>query len=161
MLRLQVHVHHELLPLYLRIKRTVEVGVLVIHLDVLHRVVRQVLHQHLRVAAHERARAELQLVNLPAINKNLAIFIDGHARHLVDEVVKHRAVGQFERRGIIDDGVAPIVHLHLRGRHCHLLQVHLSNLAQFQRIVEHDGTFVTGIYRQGQVAVLITFERTP
>ena len=30
-----------------------------------------------------------------------------------------------------------------------------------RRIVEHDGTCVSGIYRQGQVAVLITFERTP
>ena len=161
MLRLQVHVHHELLLFHLCVQRTVQVGVLVIHLDVLHRVVRQVLHQHLRVAPHKRARSELQLVNLPAVDEYLTVFIDGHAGHLVDKVIEHRAVGQFERRGIIDDGVAPVVHLHLRGRHCHLLQVLLTNLAQFQRIVEHDGTCVTGIYRQGQVAVLVAFERTP
>ena len=132
-LLLQVHVHHKRLGIHVVAQCLALVRLLVIDLDILHRVVRQVFQQHLSVALEERARAEHQFVHLAPVDKNLAPVVHRHARHLAYQCVKHRAVGQFERRGIIDQRVAPVEHFDACGLHHHFVQFQFPHPAHLYR----------------------------
>ena len=129
----QVNVHHKLLRIHVVAQCLALVRLLVIDLDVLYGVVRQILHQHLLIPPHKRARAEQQLVHLAPVHEDFARFVQRHTRHLPYQCIKHRAVGQFERRGIINDGVATIEHFYASGFHYHFVQVQFPHLAHLYR----------------------------
>ena len=131
-LRSQVHVHHEAARLHVMSQCFAHVRLFLIHFQVLHRVIGQVVHQHLLVAPEERARTQQQLVHLAPVHENLALVVHRHARKLPDERVQHRAVRKLERVCVVHNRIALVVHLHLRGRHLHLVQVNLAGLAHLQ-----------------------------
>ena len=95
---------------------------LVIDLHVLHCVVRQVLQHHLVLALEEVGTVQRQVLYLLAIDEYLAVVLQFHTWQLLDESVEHRALRNVEGIGIIDNGIALIYHLHLRGLHHHLQQ---------------------------------------
>ena len=55
---LQVYVHHIATRIDIVAQRLTPVCLLLINLQVFHRVIRQVLHQHLLISTEERARAQ-------------------------------------------------------------------------------------------------------
>ena len=128
--RPQVHVHHEAAGLYVVAQHFTFISLLLIDFQVFHRIVRQVLHQHLVVAPEEGARTEQQFVHFSAVHENLPGIVQRHARKLPDEGVEHGAVRQLEGVGVVDQRVALVVHLHLGGRHFHLIQGKFTFFAQ-------------------------------
>ena len=122
-LLLQIDIHHIAFGAVRATQGLVHVRCLVIHLDVFHRVVGQVLQQHLPVSAHEGAGTQQQFVHLAPIDIDFAIVLHFHAGQLGNEGIEHGTVGQLEGRGVIDERVALPVHLDLCGHHVHLLQL--------------------------------------
>ena len=98
------------------------VGCLVIHLNLLHRVVRQVLQHQLVLPPKEVLAVQQQVLHFLAVDENLTLLVQLRAGHLTDERVEHRAVGHVEGIGIIHQRIAAIIHLYLRCRHHHLVE---------------------------------------
>ena len=97
-------------------------GLLVVDGDVLHGVGGQVLQEQLAVVAEELLAVEQQVVDELAVVVDAAVAPQLYTRQLADEGIEHRAFGQDKGVGIIYQGVALVVELHLRGRHDDLLQ---------------------------------------
>ena len=112
---LEVDVHHVAARLDVVAQRHAFVGLLLVNFQVLDGIIGQVLQEHFLVAAEEGAGAQQQFVHLASVDEDLAIGIHRHTFQLTDEVVEHRAFGEFEGRGIIDERVAAPEHLDLRG----------------------------------------------
>ena len=124
-LALQLHVHHVVFLLNLCAYQSTLLGRLVVYLQVLYRVVRQIVEHNLVVALEEVLAVEREVVNLLAIHIDVAIALYLSSRQLAHKGVEHRAVGHVEGAGIIHECVATIGELHLGARHHHSIQVHL------------------------------------
>ena len=70
-----------------------------------------------------------------AIHHDVATAFQFHARQLLDKRVEHRAFGQLESVGIVNERVAVDVELHLRGLHHHFAQRHATFLLHIERFV--------------------------
>ena len=151
----QVHVHHKLLRIHVVAQCFAHVRLLVVDLDVLHRVVRKILHQHLLVAPHERVRTKQQFIHLASVHEYLARLVQRHTRHLAYQVVKHRALRQLECRGIIDDGVAPVEHLYTGGFHNNFVQVQFPHLAHLYRRHLHLCLFAADVHALPYVVIAL------
>ena len=121
----QVDVHHEVLGLDLAAQSLALLGALVIHLDVFHGEIRQVFQHHLVLSLEEVLAVEQQVVNLLAVDVYVAVVLELHPRHLADEPVEHRTLGEVERRGVVDDGVAAVCYLHARAADHHFVEPHV------------------------------------
>ena len=126
---LQVHIHHILPRIDVVAECYAFVRLSFIHLDVLHGVVRQVFEQHALVATHERPRAEQEFIHLASVHEYLALRVHRHSWHLAYEVVEHRTLWQVEGRGIVNQSVAAVEHLHTCGGYHHFAQFHRPHLA--------------------------------
>ena len=125
---LQVHIHHQFLFFFcgrLDAEGHILVRLLSIYLDVVHHIARQVLQRNLGVTLEEVAPVDHQVVHKLAINKNLAV-LQFHTRQAAHQAIEHAALCQLEGIGIIDNGVATIVHLDLRRLHHHLAKLVLT-----------------------------------
>ena len=88
--------------------------------DVLDGVGGQVLEHELAVVAEELLAVEQQVVHELAFVVDASVRLHLHARQLTDECVEHGTFGQDEGVGVVDDGVALVVELYLRGGDGHL-----------------------------------------
>ena len=109
------HVHDVATGIHVVAKSLAAVGLFLIDLQVPDGVVWQVLKQHFLVAAEEGTGTEEQFIDLAAVDEDLAVGIHGYAWQLADEVVEHGAIGHLEGRGVVDERIAAVVHLDLRG----------------------------------------------
>ena len=139
-LLLQVHVHHIAGSLHVIAQRLALVRAFVVGLDVLHRIVGQILQQYLPVATQEGTRPEQQLVHLAAVHVYLPFIGHLHPWQLPYQRIQHRTVGKVEGIGVVHDGVTPVVHLHPGGLHLYLGEVPFHASAhpdggQLQRIL--------------------------
>ena len=119
-LLLQTHVHHVALVVHVALHHLRELAFAVEHLDLVHRVGRQVLERCLGVALEEVAAVDQQVVNLLAVHLDLAVLVQLGAWQLAYQGIEHRPLGQVEGVGIVDDGVATHHHLDFRPRNRHL-----------------------------------------
>ena len=97
------------------------VGLLVVDGNVLHDVGGQVLQHQLAVVPEELLAVEQQGIHKLALMVDASVRLQLHVRQLAQQSIEHGAFGQDEGIGIVDDGVAPVVELHFRGRNGHLL----------------------------------------
>ena len=141
---LQDDVHHVVLRCIGHAQPLALLRLLLVDLDVLHRVVRQVVEHHLALSTEEVVAVECQEVHLAPLHIDLAIVAQFHAWHLTDEGIEHRAFRHVEGIGIVDQRVAAIDHLHLCGLDHHLAQIAAIEL---QRALLHE--------RVGQVEEVI------
>ena len=109
----------------------VEVGIvflLLINLQLLHHICRQILQRHLRVAVEEVFSIDVEVLQLLPVVENLPAILDFHAGEHLHELVEHAALRELEIVGIEDDGVALVDHHDFRSAHGGLAQLllHLS-----------------------------------
>ena len=116
---LQLHVHHVVLLLHVVTNQLALLGALVEDLQLLHGVVGQVVEHDLILALEEVLAVQRQVVHLLAVDVDVAVFLQFCTRHLTDESVEHRAFGQVEGRGVVDQRVTAIGQLDLRARDDH------------------------------------------
>ena len=121
-LAFQHHVHHIVLLIGIVAQELAHVRAFVVHLDVLHRVVRQVVEHHPVVALEEVGAVQRQVIHAPPVHQYLAVVLQRHARQLTDKSVEHRPLRHVEGIGVIHQRVAVPHQLHLRGRHHHLVE---------------------------------------
>ena len=122
-LTFQHHVHGIFLLILIGYaKHLVLLRLLVIHLDALHREVRQVLKHYLILSLEEVRTVERQVINLLSVDEYLTILIQFHAGQLLYQSVEHGALGHVEGIGIEHQRVALPHHLHLRGPYHHLVK---------------------------------------
>ena len=119
----QIHVHHIPLVAHVALHDARGDTSLVIDLDFAHRVGRQVLQRHLRTAAEEVASVHEQALDFLAVHENLSVLRQLRPRQPAHQRVEHRALGQIEGVGVIDNRVAPHHHLDFRRLHGHFGQV--------------------------------------
>ena len=148
-LPLQVDVHHEVLGLDLAAQCLALLGALVIHLDVFHGEIRQVFQHHLVLSLEEVLAVEQQVVNLLAVDVYVAVVLELHPRHLADESVEHRTLGEVERRGVVDDGVAAVCYLHARAADHHFVEPHISIYVVLGALYVYGGHQVFGLAAAG------------
>ena len=123
-LLLEVYVHDQriFLPSLLYAERQLLVTLPLVDLDVLHGVGRQVVERNLGVAPEEIVPVEHQAAYLLPVDKYLPLLVDARAGQHLYQLVQHGAFRKVERIGIVDERIAPEVHLDLRGPHHHLVQ---------------------------------------
>ena len=125
---LQVDIHHQFL--FFLIDRLdaeghIPVGLLSIDLDGVHHIAWQIVQRNLGITLEEVAPVDHQVVHKLAIHEYLAI-LQLHARQAAHQAIEHAALCQLEGIGVIDDGVATVVHLDLRRLHHHLAKLVLA-----------------------------------
>ena len=161
---LEHHVHHVVLALHIVAYALTLTSRLVVDLQLLHGEVRQVVEHHLVLATEEVLAVEQQIVHLSPVDIDVAILLQLSTRHLTDESVEHRSVGQVEGRCIVDNGVATIGNLHPCARDDHAVEAHLfiDVLPLLQQQVRQTELVVAGKVAQGvvDVTVLIALART-
>ena len=128
-LGLQIHVHHIFSLFCIVAQRTIEVALLLIHLDGLDSIVGKVFQEYLAVASEETSLAKQQLIHLAAIDKDFTGLIHRHTGELLNHFVQHGAFGQIECIGIIHDGITLVEHLYLSSCHCHIVKVDSAHFA--------------------------------
>ena len=120
---LQFHVHHVTVVAHdVLTEKLALVAPLVVYLNGLHRVGRQVVEHDGVVATEEVLAVEQQRIDVLAVVVDAPALLQFHARQLAHQCIEHRPLGQFESIGIEDERVAFIIELHLRGHDHHLLQ---------------------------------------
>ena len=124
-LTFQTHIHHVVLLLHVAPHHLTLTGTLVIHLHVLHDVVRQVVEHYLVVALEEVLAVECQVIHLLPVDVDVAVALQFCPRHLAHQSVEHRPFRQVEGRGVIHDGVTTIGNLHLRACDGHTVEIHI------------------------------------
>jgi len=81
-----------------------------------------------------------EALHLPAVDEYLAVLVQLCTRQLLDESVKHGALGGLESVGIIYKRVPFVVKLHLRGFYSHSVQfVHFRSFVH--RYVANETVF--------------------
>ena len=85
--------------------QVVVVGGAVVHLDVLHRIGRQVLECYLGVSGKEVLAVHHQTLNKLAVHLDLTV-LQLSTGQLGYQRVEHRAFGQLKGGGIVHDGIA-------------------------------------------------------
>ena len=161
-LAFQVDVHHIVFLLYVAADTFAQPGRLVVYLQVLHRIVGQVVEHELVLAAEEVLSVQEQVVDALSVDVDVAVLLQLGTRELSYQSVEHRTFGQVEGSGIVDDGVAAILYLHLGARNDHAVEVYLlvdvaTALHQQSRHLE---PFVAAYLRQlvGCPEVVVAFE---
>ena len=121
-LALQLHVHHIILFLNLFAFPLAVLRRLVVDLDVLHGVVRQVVEHHFVVAFEEIFAVECQVVNLLAVDIDVTVVFQLCAGHLADETVEHGTFRKVEGGSVVDYCVTAVSDFHFRSRYDNTLQ---------------------------------------
>ena len=117
-----MHVHRVFLLFFVTTQKLTLGRAFVEYLHVLDGVVGQVFEHHLVLALEEVGAVQRQVLHLLAVDVNLAVLLQFHARQLLDESVEHRALGNVEGVSIENDGVAFVHHLYLCGLDDHFVQ---------------------------------------
>ena len=122
-----------------RVAVPVHIGIVVlllIHLQPLHHICRQVLESHLRVAVEEVLAIDVEILQPLAVVVDLPAILDFHAWQHRHKLVEHAALRELEIVGIEDHGVALVDHHDFRSAHGGLAQLllHLSIHEHIRRL---------------------------
>ena len=127
---LDAEVEHGLLLTVLNAADAREVALLVVGLDTVDDVRRQVLEGRLRVARHELLTIDEDLLDLLAIDLDGTVVADLSARQTLDELLDNRALGRAERARVIYKGIG--------------LERHLRGMSRHRGAFQHDGIGLEG-----------------
>ena len=120
---LEFHIHHiAVVSSHLLSKKLTLLAPLIIDLDVLHRIGRQVVEHDGVVATEKVLAVEEQRIHILAVVIDASTLFQFDARQLLYQCIEHRALGQFKGIGIKHQRVAFIVELHFGRSDNHLLQ---------------------------------------
>ena len=116
-----------------------QIALLVVSPHAFYNRCRQVLHGRLRIARHELLAIDHNLLDLLAVDGNLAVIVHLGTRQTLDQFLYHRALRRTIGRGIVDKGVG--------------LQRHLGRLTSHSGALEHDGIGLHGDGAQRHILV--------
>ena len=136
----ELHVHGQGLCAHLFLgvaQRPVAVVHPFVDLDLVHRVGRQIFERHLGAAREEVLAVHEQALHPAAVHRDDPVFFQLHAGQHGDELVKHRALGQLERVGVVNERVPPHHHHQLRGLHGRLAELDAALGKPYHRDVVH------------------------
>ena len=122
---LDAEVEHRLLLAVLNTRDTSHIALLVVGLDAVNNVRRQVLHGGLRVTRHKLLAVHQDLFHFLTVDGNLAVVAHLGTGQTPYQLLDHGTLGRTIRRGIIDKGVG--------------LQRHLGSLTGNGGPLQHDG----------------------
>ena len=98
---LQTEVEHRLFVAVVNARNLCKVALLVVSLNLVDNACRQILHGSLGVAHHKLLAVHLNLLNLLAVDRNLAVVVNLCAGQTLHQLLNGRAFGCAERRGVI------------------------------------------------------------
>ena len=127
---LDTEVEHGLFLTVLNTANAREVALLVVGLDTIDDVRRQVLEGRLGIARHELLTIDEDLLDLLAIDLDGTVVADLSARQTLDELLYHRAFGRAERARVIYKGIG--------------LERHFRGMSRHRGAFQHDGIGLEG-----------------
>ena len=122
---LDTKVEHGLLLTIVDTADTSQVTLLVVSLDTVNDVRRQILHGSLRIARHELLTINENLLHLLTIDLDTSVIVDLSTRQALHQFLNHRSLRSTESSGIIHKGVS--------------LQRDLGSMASDRSTLQHDG----------------------
>ena len=122
-LTLQLDIHHIVFLFYVMAYEFALLRRLVEYLQLFHRIIRQVVEHHTVLTFEEVLAIQGEIVNLLAIDIDVAIVLELCSGHLSDQAVEHRPFRQIKCRGIVDQRIATISQFHFRTRNDKAIEV--------------------------------------
>ena len=116
------HIHHETSVIHFSSHHLAHFALLVVELDILHRICGQVVEHDVVVAFEEILPVEQQALHLFPVDEDSSVALQPRPRELPHQCVEHGTFRQIESVGVVYERVAPRIEFNFRGCHGGLSQ---------------------------------------